>query len=148
MESPVARILSVKGSRAIVSIDAASLCPRCAAGKGCGAGLLTGSVRNREIEVFARPDLRLAVGDRVYLTMPDADLLRAAVFAYGLPLAGSMIALGLGWLVLGPLTDTVAVSAASAGLLLGWISSWQALRGARCRRQFLAEIVVRHEPAE
>jgi sigma-E factor negative regulatory protein RseC len=146
METSDARIVAVHGNRAIVSINAASACPRCAAGQGCGAGLFTGPVRSREIEVAAGSDLRLAVGDQVILSLRDMDLLRAACFAYGLPLAGPLVALAVAWLAWGPLTDAAAVGIASAGLIIGWIGGRFVLQGDRSALRFQPEIVVSRKP--
>ncbi len=50
------------GARATVSVDAAAICPRCAAGKGCGAGIFGASKSVRRIEVSLAPGLEVSEG--------------------------------------------------------------------------------------
>jgi sigma-E factor negative regulatory protein RseC len=109
MDSPVGTIVSIADGHATVSVDAAIVCARCAAGKGCGAGLLIGSDRTRLIEVQVSPGLGLKAGDKVKLTLSPSNLLRAALLAYGLPLGGIIIALGMAWFFKQTLDDGLAV---------------------------------------
>jgi len=119
MDSPVGTIVSIADGHATVSVDAAVVCARCAAGKGCGAGLLTGSNRTRLIEAQLAPGLGLKAGDEVRLTLAPSNLLRAAFLAYGLPLGGIVIALGLAWIFKQTLDDRLAVLLAIGGLVGG-----------------------------
>lgn len=119
MESAVGRIVSISGGQATVSVDAAANCSRCAAGKGCGAGLLTGSDRTRLIDVRLSPGLALHAGDEVRLSLAPSHLLRAAVYAYGLPLGGIVIALGTAWILNQAIDDPSAIVLATAGLVAG-----------------------------
>ena len=71
MENPTGRVVSLvdkrSGARAVVEVDAASACPRCAAGKGCGAGLLQpGDVVAIDDAIFGYPYDSLA-------DLPDGD---------------------------------------------------------------------------
>jgi sigma-E factor negative regulatory protein RseC len=147
LDFPVAQVLAVHAGRALLSVDGNAACPRCAAGKGCGAGLLSGATRKREVEVAIGNDLQLAEGDQVLLSIPSAGLLRAAACAYGLPLAGTVLALALARLVQGPLPDSVAVGVAAAGLIAGWLGGRRLLRGSPCPEDFEPEIVERLEPS-
>ena len=69
MDNPTGTIQSVvaenDGVRAIVSVDMATACPRCAAGKGCGAGLFTSNGRTQTVEAVADPRMALDKGDSV-----------------------------------------------------------------------------------
>ena len=117
MDSPVGRIVSVAPGHATVMVDAALVCARCAAGKGCGAGLLTGASRSRLIDVSVTPGMDLKPGDDVRLTLAPSHLQRAAVLAYGMPLAGVIIALGIAWIMSRILNDVLAVTLAICGLV-------------------------------
>jgi sigma-E factor negative regulatory protein RseC len=142
MEPPVVgQVLSVRDGLAVVGVDAPANCARCAAGKGCGAGMIAGLAGARQIELSVANATRLAPGDLVELAMPAADLLRGAVYAYGLPLAGALLALTVAQWMLHPLTDPIAAGAAATGLLSGWLGGRRLLAGTRCQRQLQPEIV-------
>lgn len=144
MESPVGRIVSISDGRAIVSVDAAAVCARCAAGKGCGAGLLTGSNRTRLIEVNLSPGLEVDTGDEVVLSLAPSHLLRAAVFAYGLPLGGIVIALGTAWILNQTLDDHAAIVLATGGLIMGASLGRHWLKKDACLRNLVPTISERH----
>lgn len=112
--------------RATVSVDAAAVCPRCAAGQGCGAGLFVGRPRPAELEVEVAPGLVLEPGDRVSLEIVPSRLLRTAWQAYGLPLAGLVAgALAAAWAA--PGGELAAVLGALFGLVAGAIAGRRAL---------------------
>jgi sigma-E factor negative regulatory protein RseC len=128
MDNPTGTIHSLvtgpSGTLAIVDVDVEAACPRCAAGKGCGAGLLTGAGRIRRVEAVVGDDMSLAAGDCVEIGLAPANLLRAAMLAYGLPLAGGVGFAGLAYLWAAG--DTAAALAALAGMLLGlMLSRWR-----------------------
>ncbi|MFQ6004626.1 MAG: SoxR reducing system RseC family protein [Woeseia sp.] len=140
MESAHGTIVSVAQGHATVSVDAPQACARCAAGKGCGAGLLTGSNRLRLIDVEVAPGLELHPGDKVRLTLAPAQLLRAAVFAYGLPLVGVIAALAVAWVINGAIDDGSAVVLAIAGLLAGALSGRYFLNQDRCLKNLVPTV--------
>ena len=100
-----------------VAIDAASACARCRAGRGCGAGVFTGVPRQRVIRLPVPRGERIEVGAEVTVRIPGESLLRAALLAYGLPLAG-LIGGGVAGFALDG-GDVVAALAAAAGLAVG-----------------------------
>ena len=122
------------GQRALVEVDMAAVCPRCAAGKGCGAGF--GSVRNRRVEARIASGADIAPGDTVTLTMAPNNVLRAAVIVYGWPLAAA--ALGAVLAYLAGLPDSGVVLATVAGLGAGLALAKRRLRG--CLRDFTPEV--------
>ncbi len=144
MESPVGRIVSIANGHANVSLDAAANCARCAAGKGCGAGLLTGSNRTRLIEVQLAPGLGLKVGDEVKLTLAPSNLLRAAILAYGLPLGGIVVAVGIALLLNHTLDDRIAVVLAIGGLVSGVLLGRHYLNKDGCLRNLVPTISGRN----
>lgn len=144
MDSPVGRIVSIADGYATVSVDAAEICARCAAGKGCGAGLLTGSNRTRLIEVHLSPGSGLAAGDEVKLTLAPAHLLRAAVLAYGLPLGGIVIAPGAAWFLNQSLNDHTAIALAIGGLLIGGLFGRHFLNKDACLKNLVPTVSERN----
>lgn len=124
MESRLAKVVAVGRERVTVSVAAAA-CPRCAAGRGCGAGLL-GPRPPTELPVKAAPGVALKPGDSVRLELVPARLLRAAWLAYGLPLAGLVGgALLAAYLV--PGAEPMAVLASAGGLVTGALLGRRAL---------------------
>ncbi len=144
MDSPVGRIVSVASGHATVSVDAAQVCARCAAGKGCGAGLLTGAGRSRLIDVNVPPGMDLKPGDDVKLTIAPSHLLHAAVLAYGLPLAGVVIALGIAWIMSRTLNDVLAVVLAICGLVAGALLGRHFLNQHGCLKNLVPTVSERN----
>ncbi len=114
-----------------VRVDKAVSCARCAAGKGCGAGLTSGAGRALELELRV-PDSGspLRVGDSVQLNLLPGNLLRAALLAYGVPLAGAALAAAMAF-ALGA-SEPASVTAALAGLMAGMIFSAYRTRRLSC----------------
>lgn len=144
MESPVGRIVSIADGQATVSVDAAEVCARCAAGKGCGAGLLTGSNRTRIIEVQLSPGMEIEPGDEVKLSLAPSHLLRAAVFAYGLPLFGIVVALGVASILNQALDDHFAIALAISGLVMGGLLGRHFLNKESCLKNLVPTISERN----
>ena len=121
------------GDRITVQVDAPVACRRCAAGKGCGAGLLDGSSASRSLDVDVPVGVRLDIGDEVTLTLSPRKLLRAAVLAYGLPLASLVTAATIAWLAGAGPDSPVAVAMVIAGLTAGiFVSRYILNRGTAC----------------
>ena len=120
-EHPQGKVISIvrenDGVRAIVSVDAAAVCPRCAAGKGCGAGIFGASASMRRIEVSLPPEFDVSEGDTVSLSLGSRKLLQAAIIVYGWPLLGAIAGASLAYL--GDLDDAGAAASALAGLAVG-----------------------------
>jgi sigma-E factor negative regulatory protein RseC len=144
MDLPVGRIISVAPGRATVSVEVSSACARCAAGKGCGAGLLGGGQRSSLLDVHVATDMDLKVGERVSLSLAPSQLLRAACLAYGLPLGAVIVALGIGWAVAGRMSDAVALLLAAAGLIAGTLLGRHYLNRGACLREFVPTVSGRN----
>ena len=142
------RILDIQSDRnaATVVVEAANACARCAAGTGCGAGLLGSSRASRQIEAPIIGQLGLRVGDEVQLELAPQNVLRAALEVYGAPLAGLLLMVGLAYL--GGLSDGQAALAGVAGIGLGAALSRFRLRRTRCLREFTPAITRRLAGAE
>lgn len=134
MDNPSGIIRSLYDQRgrvcAVVAVDAGAACPRCAAGKGCGAGLLAPGGRERLIEAAVRYPGSVAEGDQVELSMHPAHLLSAAFTVYAMPLlgavAGAVIAYYFAW------SDAMAVVAVAGGVVSGFLAGRRRLSRNRC----------------
>ena len=140
MESALGRVEAVRDGRITVVVDSPVACRRCAAGKGCGAGLLTGAERARRVDVCAPAGMRLAVGDTVTLSLSAGQLLRAATIAYGLPLLSLVAAAGAARLAGDGSSEKAAIVAAVIGLLAGIVTSRRILRRQRACEHFVPAI--------
>ena len=143
MDSPVATIISIDNGIATVAVSRAVACARCAAGKGCGAGLLSTTEKRAKLQLAVPETMVLKIGDEVVLELSPDTLLRASLLVYGLPLAGLVAALSIGWLVAGPLADGVAIGLSVAGLSAGLFVGRSRLGRDRCLQQFLPRIAGR-----
>ena len=127
--------------RAFVDVDRSVACPRCAAGKGCGAGILDAGSSTRRVEASVPEGMVLAVGDRVAVSLLPENLLAAASIAYGLPLAGAVLGAAVGlYLAAG---DVPAALAASVGLAGGILAARQRLSRRACLRRFVPVVSAR-----
>jgi sigma-E factor negative regulatory protein RseC len=129
------------GVRAIVEVEPGIACARCAAGRGCGAGILSGRAGNSRLEVAVDHDLELGEGDAVNISLAQGNVLRAAMYVYGLPLAGAAAAALLAYVL--ALGDGGAAAMALAGLLGGAMISRYRLTSASCLARF-TPTVSRH----
>jgi len=92
------------------------------------------------LEVSLSPNLSLSEGDEVRLTLEPSHLLRASLLVYGLPLAGIILMLIVGWLISRPLSDPEAVAYAIAGLAAGLFAGRWQLNRRDCLKQFVPKI--------
>jgi sigma-E factor negative regulatory protein RseC len=138
MDDPKGRIIAFvrddDGVRALVDVDAREICPRCAAGRGCGAGIFGGRQRVRQVEARIAPGLDLDEGDTVSIELAPEHILRAAVIVYGLPLCGAAIAAAIAYLA--GLGDAGAAALALLGLLAGLLAGRRRLDRQSCLAQF------------
>lgn len=118
------RPVSGSSVRAELDIEPASACRRCAEGRGCGAGLLgagaAGLPKRLRLDVDEGHDFQ--PGDGIVVEVPAHCLRRAAIDAYGLPLAGLLSGALLGATLAGEVPangDVTGIVCALAGLLLG-----------------------------
>ena len=125
----VGRVASRTAGSLVVEIEA-EVCPRCAAGQGCGAGLFTGGAQTVTMSVPLEEWVDALPGDRVYITLAPGSLLRAVLCLYGLPLTGlltgSAVALSAG------VTDALAAAGSVAGLVAGLLLGRHVARRDTC----------------
>jgi sigma-E factor negative regulatory protein RseC len=142
MDNPEGRVVSLAdsadGVHAIVAVDAASVCPRCAAGKGCGAGIFASGAGTRQIEANVRPGLTIAVDDVVEISLAPDNLLRAAVIVYGVPMFGAVIGAALAYIF--SLGDAAAAVSALLGLAAGLLLGRWRLKRTGCMQQYVPTV--------
>jgi sigma-E factor negative regulatory protein RseC len=131
MNAPEARVVTTGSNFATVAVEPASACARCAAGRGCGAGLLQKG-RTRLIRVRVADGLDLAPGDCVRLELKPLHLLRAAWLAYGLPLLAMVMSVAAATAMAGPVSDIGVMAFGAAGLAAGLIAGRRILRREGC----------------
>lgn len=128
-----------------MSVDRAAVCARCAAGRGCGAGLLGARRKPAIIEARVSEGIALRAGDRVRLEFVAAEMLRAAWLAYGMPLTGLLAATLLATRI-APGNELAAVACAALGLLAGAAYGRQSLRRGSCLGRCVPVIAERLAP--
>jgi sigma-E factor negative regulatory protein RseC len=145
MDSPRGRILSVHlkdaPPHAVVEVAASVRCARCAAGKGCGAGLFGGDDKPRQVDALIASDLVLGEGDQVRIELAPNNLLRASLIVYGLPLLGALAGAAVAWL--SGAGDLGAAAAALAGAGLGMLAGRLRLQQSECLRAFTPVVTAR-----
>lgn len=119
-----------RGVRALVDVEAAAVCARCAAGRGCGAGVFPARQGFRRLDVALPEGLDLAAGDVVSIELAPGSVLRAALIVYGMPLAGAAAAAVLAYAL--SMGDSGAAAFAAAGLLAGALVGRRRLRDDAC----------------
>ena len=141
------RVVSVGSAdsqrHAILEVDQAAACPRCAAGKGCGAAVLAG--RKRHIDALIAPGLEIRAGQTVTVSLEPGSVIRAALLVYGLPLAGAVIGAIVAWAL--AIGDAGAAGFAIGGLGAGLLASRWGLNRAACFRQFQPVVTMHASPA-
>jgi len=142
MDNPHGRVVSLvdsaDGVHAVVAVEITSACPRCAAGKGCGAGIFAPASGDRHVEASIRPGLAIAVDDIVEISLAPDNVLRAAAIVYGLPMLGAVIGASLAYTV--GFGDAAAAVTALLGLAAGLaVGRWR-LGQAHCLRRFVPTV--------
>jgi sigma-E factor negative regulatory protein RseC len=145
MDNPHGRIIELipdaEPPRAVIEVVSAMQCPRCAAGKGCGAGLLGGDERPRRVDALIPGDLEVRDGDMVWLDLSSQDLLHAAIAAYGAPLAGILVMASGAYVA--ALSDLQAILVTLLGGFTGAVAGRVYLRRRRCLRRMTPRVAGR-----
>jgi sigma-E factor negative regulatory protein RseC len=106
-----ARVLSTEAGQAWVEPLSASECGTCHGG-GCGSRHLAEVFQRGPRRYLADNSQQFQVGERVLVEIPEGDLLKSALWAYGLPLLMLILGAALGRALAG-----------EAGGLLGALTS-------------------------
>lgn len=143
MNKAVGKVVAITGEGsgrvATIDVQAAAVCARCAAGKGCGAGLFGKSQTARRISAPVPRDVSILEGDTVQLALEPQDLLAAAVIVYGWPLSGAAIGATLSWL--GGSGDAAAALSVLAGIAAGAYLARLRLGDRQCLQRFTPRII-------
>jgi sigma-E factor negative regulatory protein RseC len=140
----VSLVDSADGVRAVVEVKVAASCPRCASGKGCGAGIFTASGNAAQpVEASVREGLILSEGDVVEISLAPDNLLQAAIIVYGLPMLGAIAGAVLAYAF--SLRDSAAAISALIGMAAGLVVSRWRVRQTSCLRNFVP-VVERRVP--
>jgi positive regulator of sigma E activity len=146
MDNPLGRVIDINtaGSALLAEVEVAAIssCARCAAGKGCGAGLLIGS-KSRRVQALVADGLQVRAGDHVRIELGAGELLRATALVYGVPLAGAVTLAALAYAL--QLGDLGAAVSAIAGLAGGILAARRRLSSTACLREFTPTVVERIE---
>ncbi|MCB1874584.1 MAG: SoxR reducing system RseC family protein [Chromatiales bacterium] len=113
-----ATVTEVDGVYVWIETASGGSCGSCSSNGSCGAGMLgraLGPGRPRRLRL--RNTLGAVVGDRVDVGIGEADLLRAALLLYSLPLLTLFIGAGLGQIWFG--ADLAVAATGALGLGLG-----------------------------
>lgn len=119
-------------SQAILDVDPQQICARCAAGKGCGAGVFGSGAQRRQLTARVTDGLDVREGQTVEVAMGPGRILKTASTAYGYPLVGGLA--GTAAARVAELGDTAAAVAALAGLFSGFLVARRRLRQHACLR--------------
>lgn len=130
-----------RGIRALVDVEAAAVCSRCASGRGCGAGIFPARQGFRRLNVMLPEDLDFAPGDVVSIELAPGKVLRAALIVYGLPLAGAAAGAALAYAL--ALGDAGAAAFAIGGLLVGALTGRRRLGDDACLARFTPRVARR-----
>jgi sigma-E factor negative regulatory protein RseC len=127
-----ARVVAVEPGACWVETIATPGCGACAAGKGCGGGVIGRLLgeRRHHLRVALPASVRPAVDDEVEIGVREHSVLRASVLAYLLPLAG-IVAGAVAGERLAPTggSDAWSMAAAAAGFLLAVAAARALSRG-------------------
>ena len=142
MHNPRGRVLSFTTNgddlRAVVDVPDMPACARCAAGKGCGAGLFVAGTGSRRVEAVVSPELRLEVGDEVELQVSPDSLLQASFLVYGVPLSGGVAGAAAAYAL--SLGDAGSALLALLGVAGGMLVSRRYLGVSGCVHRFTPRI--------
>lgn len=131
-------VIECAGQRARVRVQPAQGCPRCAAGEGCGQGVIgamRGESRPVDFWITVPEGERVSPGDAVMLTMAPSALVAGSALVYLLPLAGLVLGAILGQgLTAG--SEAVTTMAGAVGLVGGLLLSRAWLRRGRWLGRF------------
>jgi len=145
MEQAFGSVIAIQSetspSSAEVEVSGGLTCARCASGRGCGAGLLGSSNKNRRVTARIASGITVQEGDEVCMELESRRLLQAAWLVYGTPLAAALIASAGAYLT--RLPDIYAAVAALVGAGVGVAIARSRLRKTTCLRQFMPIIVAR-----
>ena len=141
-------VVEVRDGAAGITASAASACGGCASQGGCGTASLMRFFQRRQRLLWARNAPAARPGDQVLVGLDEGALVRAALAAYAVPLAGLLVGAMLGERLADPnLKELGAAVAGLMGLLVGLAVSYRLGRNLAGKRRYQAEILRVVPPA-
>lgn len=143
----IARVVRIADGVVWLEPEPTSSCGACAASAQCGSKGIGSVARRIEARRFAiADDNDLAVGDRIVVGVAAAALVRAAVAAYGVPLAVALAGGGSAqWLGGG---DLATMAGTGAGLAFGMLAARFGARRLSADGQLAPRFLRRARPGE
>lgn len=141
-----AEVTVVDGGLAWVACRAQQDCARCAAGKGCGGGLLGRWLGDRLHRVLVVHDGGVQAGDCVVIGLDERALVLMAALVYGVPLLFMFSGGALAHALYGADAATGLGMAAGLGLGFAWLAAFS--RKIRRHRRFQPRVMRRVTAAE
>lgn len=92
MSEAVSTVVSVANGHAWVEAEPQAACGACAAGRGCGVGLLAKGLGRRPVRLRIRDDFQARVGDRIVIGVSGGTITAAAFLAFLTPIAAMLAA--------------------------------------------------------
>ncbi len=140
MMTEKAKVVAVRGERALLETQRQSACGSCAVNKACGTGVIARYWSARPLRVEAHNEIGARVGEEVLVAVEDRFLVRGSLLVYLLPLlalfAGGLLGSVVGgWLQ--PSTGGFELAGQEAGAREGWtiglalLGLWLGFVGAR-----------------
>lgn len=147
----IARVVGVDGAVAWLEPEQTTSCGSCASASSCSAGASVGGVGTVADRIAARRFALdnadgLRVGERVVVGVAERALIRAALTAYGLPLATALTAGGIAESAFG--SDLVTMAAMAGGLLGGLLLARLVARRLSARGELAPRFLRRARPGE
>ena len=147
----IARVVGVDGATAWLEPEQTTSCGSCASASSCGAGAGAGGIGTVTNRIAARrfaldnaDDLH--VGERVVVGVAERALIRAALTAYGLPLATALTAGGIAESAFG--SDLATMAAMAGGLVCGLLLARLVARRLSTRGELAPHFLRRARPGE
>ncbi len=122
-------------------------CERCAAGKGCGGGLLSRLLGDRLHRVRAISNAPVSTGQQVVIGLDESVLIRSAMMVYGVPIVGVILGALFAWLAAPDAPEWVTIGGGVVGLTAGFLVTRQFENRFKKRRRF-QPIVLRRLTGE
>ncbi len=145
----IARVVGVDGATAWLEPEQTTSCGSCASAASCGSvaggiGTVTDRIAARR---FALDNVGgLQVGERVVVGVAERALIRAALTAYGLPLATALTAAGIVESAFG--SDLATMAAMAGGLLSGLLLARIIARRLSAQGELAPHFLRRARPGE
>ena len=119
-----ARVVAIDDGTVEMEVQRHTACDACSVNKGCGTGVLAKAIGVRPMQIRARSNLSLNVGDIVIVGIEDQMLVRSSFLVYALPMLMLLVGAFFGELMATNLavenSDIVTIAGGVIGLAVGF----------------------------